>query len=99
MEFHREYDGFYGAFIHDPMAVAAALDPRLIQTQPLTVDVELTGTLTAGETVADWRHAWKRAPNADVATEVDATGFLDRWVERVAALAAERNVRNADVAR
>jgi len=99
MEFHREYDGFYGAFIHDPMAVAAALDPRLIRTQPLTVDVELTGTLTAGATVADWRHIWKRAPNVDVAVEVDPTGFLDRWVERVGALAAQRHVRDVDVAR
>jgi purine nucleosidase len=26
MEFHSRYDGFYGAFIHDAMAVAAALD-------------------------------------------------------------------------
>ena len=25
-EFHAQYDGFYGAFIHDPLAVAAALD-------------------------------------------------------------------------
>ena len=24
MEFHSRYDGFYGAFIHDPLAVAAA---------------------------------------------------------------------------
>ena len=29
MEFHSRYDGFYGAFIHDPLAVAAALDPSL----------------------------------------------------------------------
>ena len=28
MEFHARYDGFYGAFIHDPLAVAAALDRR-----------------------------------------------------------------------
>ena len=27
MEFHSRYDGFYGAFIHDPLALAAALDP------------------------------------------------------------------------
>ena len=33
MEFHARYDGFYGAFIHDALAVAAALDPALIRTQ------------------------------------------------------------------
>ena len=30
MEFHARYDGFYGAFIHDPLALAAALDPSLV---------------------------------------------------------------------
>jgi purine nucleosidase len=70
------------------MAVASALDPQLIRTEPITVDVELTGTLTTGETVTDWRHVWNRPPNVDVAVEVDANAFLDRWVERVARLAA-----------
>ncbi len=29
-EFHQQYDGFYGAFIHDPLVVAAALDGGLV---------------------------------------------------------------------
>ncbi|HLO34562.1 MAG TPA: nucleoside hydrolase [Candidatus Deferrimicrobium sp.] len=90
MEFHARYDGFYGAFIHDPLAVAAALDPALIRTQPVTVDVELGGTLTTGETVADWRGVWGRPPNLDVAVDVDAPEFLRRFVERVGRLAAAR---------
>ncbi len=88
MEFHRHYDGFYGAFIHDPLAVAAALDPRLVRTEPLSVDVELAGTLTTGETVTDWRRVWDRPPNLDVAVEADAEEFLDRFIERVGGLAA-----------
>src|SRR5262245_27160387 len=91
MEFHSRYDGFYGAFIHDPLATAAALDPSLIRTEALTVDVELDGTLTAGETVTDWRRVWGRAPNVDVAVEADADEFLRRFVERVGGLAAERS--------
>jgi purine nucleosidase len=90
MEFHSRYDGFYGAFIHDPLAVAAALDPTLIRTEALTVDIELGGTLTTGETVTDWRRVWKRPPNVDVAVEADAEAFLERFVERVGRLAAER---------
>lgn len=90
MEFHSRYDGFYGAFIHDPLAVAAALDPTLIRTEALAVDVELGGTLTTGETVTDWRRVWGRPPNIDVAVEADAAGFLDRFVERVGRLASER---------
>lgn len=87
MEFHREYDGFYGAFIHDPLALAAALDPSLVRTAAVTVDVELEGRLTAGETVADWRRRWGRPPNLDVAVEADAERFLDRFIERVGELA------------
>ena len=90
MEFHSRYDGFYGAFIHDPLAVAAALDPTLVRTEALPVDVELGGTLTTGETVTDWRRVWKRPPNIDVAVEADAAAFLDRFVERVGRLAADR---------
>jgi len=88
MEFHSRYDGFYGAFIHDPLAVAAALDQGLIQTEAVTVDVELDGTLTTGETVTDWRRVWGREPNVDVAVQADADEFLNRFVERVGGLAA-----------
>jgi purine nucleosidase len=89
MEFHSRYDGFYGAFIHDPLAVAAAIDPSLIRTEAVTVDVELGGTLTAGETVTDWRRLWHRPPNVDVAVDADADRFLARYVDRVGAFAAE----------
>jgi purine nucleosidase len=91
MEFHSRYDGFYGAFIHDPLAVAAAIDPSLIRTEALAVDIELGGTLTTGETVTDWRRVWGREPNIDVAVEADAQEFLARFVERVGRLAAERS--------
>jgi purine nucleosidase len=90
LEFHSRFDGFYGAFIHDPMAVAAALDPSLIRTEALAVDVELGGTLTTGETVTDWRRVWGKPPNLDVAVEADAATFLERFVERVGSLAASR---------
>jgi purine nucleosidase len=91
MEFHSRYDGFYGAFIHDPFAVAATLDRSLVRTEAVTVDVELGGTLTTGETVTDWRRVWGRTPNLDVAVEADAATFLDRFVERMGKLASERS--------
>ena len=87
MEFHSRYDGFYGAFIHDPFALAAALDPALVRTEALPVDVELGGTLTTGETVTDWRRAWGRPPTLDVAVAADAATFFARFVERVGGLA------------
>ena len=57
--------------MHDPLAIAAAIDPALIVTQTVAVDVEIAGELTSGMTLADWRGVWKRTPNAEVATEVD----------------------------
>ena len=87
-EFHATNDGFYGAFIHDPFVVAATLDPSLIEIRPLTVDVELGPGLAHGMTVADWRSAWSRAPNFDVAIKADPDAFLDRLVERIGGLAA-----------
>jgi purine nucleosidase len=88
MEFHARYDGFYGAFIHDPLAVAATLDRALVTTEPLHVDVETRGELTAGMTVADRRHLTGKPPNLDVAVTADVATFLDRLIERVGGLAA-----------
>jgi purine nucleosidase len=89
MEFHARYDGFYGAFIHDPLAVAAALDRTLVTTEPLYVDVETRGEITAGMTVADRRRLTGRPPNLDVAVTADVATFLDRLIERVGGLAAD----------
>ena len=89
-EFHERYDGFYGAFIHDPLVVASVLDPSLVRTEALFVDVETRGELTAGMTVADTRHLLGRPPNADVARSADIATFLDRLVERIGGLAAAR---------
>ena len=94
-EFHAQYDGFYGAFIHDPLAVAAALDRSLVTSTPLYVDVETRGEITAGLTVTDPRRLTGRTPNADVVTEADIATFLDRLIDRVGGLAADRS----DVAR
>lgn len=91
MEFHSRYDGFYGAFIHDALAVAAALDPGLVRWQPLAVEVELGGTLTTGETVTDWRRTWGREPNLDVCTDADVETFFTRFQDRVGRLAAGRS--------
>ncbi len=91
MEFHAQYDGFYGAFIHDPLALAAALDPSLVTTKAVHVDVETHGSITTGETVADWRGLRGRPPNCEVAVAADAAGFLDRFIERVGGMAERRS--------
>lgn len=88
MEFHERYDGFYGAFIHDPLAVAATLDRSLVTAEALFVDVETQGEITTGMTVADRRRLTGRPPNLDVVATADIATFMDRLVERIGALAA-----------
>lgn len=88
MEFHSRYDGFYGAFIHDALAVASTLDTDLITTESLPVQVELGGRWTTGETVTDWRRSWGTPPNLDVAVSARIDTFFERFIERVGKLAA-----------
>jgi purine nucleosidase len=87
-EFHERYDGFYGAFIHDPFVIAAALDRSLVRAEPVFVDVETGPGLAHAMTVADWRGMTRKPANLDVAIQADAEAFLERFVERVGKLAA-----------
>jgi purine nucleosidase len=89
-EFHERYDGFYGAFIHDPFVVAAALDPRLVDTRPAAVDVDAGGGPGDGQTIADWRNSTGRRPNVDVAISGRPSVFLDRFLDRIGGLAGAR---------
>lgn len=75
------------AHMHDPLALALALDPTLGETRPGTIDVELRGSVTRAMTAVDWDGSWGRAPNADVAVQVDAERFTDELIDRLAALA------------
>jgi purine nucleosidase len=88
--FHERFDGFRGAFIHDPLALAAALDPSLVTTRAMTVEVHLGGTAD-GQTIADRRGHWGRPPNLEVAVTADVPRFLDLFIERVGGLAAGRS--------
>jgi purine nucleosidase len=94
MEANLRFGKGYVAHLHDPPALALALDGSLGETPAGTVDVDLDGALTRGMTVVDWHGLWERDPNADVAVQVDAGRFLDELVDRIAALARRLNGAN-----
>jgi purine nucleosidase len=73
--------------LHDPLAIAAAIDPSLIDTVGVAVDVETTGVLTQGVTLADWRGVWRRKPNAQVAVSVQAARMIDAFIAAMERLA------------
>jgi pyrimidine-specific ribonucleoside hydrolase len=84
--YHRETYGWEGAPIHDAVAVAHVVRPALIETRHRNVQVELESDLCRGRTVVDvWRRT-EHAPNAHVGVRLDADGFFELLVERIATL-------------
>ncbi len=69
--------GFDAPPLHDPVSVAAVLEPDLLKTRPMRVDVECESLLTRGETVCDFYGVTKRQPNAEVGVELDRENFFD----------------------
>lgn len=87
-ETYRCVFGFAAPPLHDPCAVAAVVDPTLLETRPMRVDVELRGEFTAGRTVCDLHGITRRPPNADVALAIDVPRFWDLLVSTLAAYGA-----------
>jgi purine nucleosidase len=85
--FHR-YDtkkyGSEGAPLHDPCTIAWLLRPDLFATRRCNLSVEKESELTLGHTAVDFWHVTDRPHNVDWAYEVDADGFYDLLVERLA---------------
>lgn len=75
--------------MHDPLAIAVALDPTLVETRRAAVDVETAGRLTTGATIVDWRGQWGRLANAEVAVAVDADRFRRLFFDAMAGLAED----------
>lgn len=82
--YSKEFEGFPGIILHDPLAMGVVIDPSLVKTQPLYVQVETLGEITAGTTVADRRpFRAEGRPNVEVALEVEADRFLSLFMERL----------------
>jgi purine nucleosidase len=91
--------GDIGTAMYDPLAVGAAIDPTIITTKPMRVDVETRGQFTRGETVANRRNSFEKnvldgdhyvieglesvEPNAKVCVASDADKFLKMFVSRI----------------
>ncbi|WP_237242295.1 nucleoside hydrolase [Rothia nasimurium] len=100
MEFH-EWDklGFI-AHVHDPFVTALAVNRALAvngqphtplgEGTPVTLDVELAGTLTRGQVVADWLGRWGRDPNAQALTSALAPEFFEHFIQTVRAAYAPK---------
>jgi inosine-uridine nucleoside N-ribohydrolase len=62
--------------VHDALAVCAIIDPTVIDTVFVHVDVETHGELTVGRTVCDTHHRSGKEPNVHVALDADEPKFV-----------------------
>ena len=84
MKYHLDTQGFNGGYLHDPTAVGVAIDPSLVKTRNVHVDVESKGAFTRGMTVTDLRG--QRDPSqttVDVAVAIDRERFLKLFHDRL----------------
>ena len=75
-----------GMPLHDPLAMAVAIDPEIVSCTPLPLYIETQGEYTRGMTVADRRerpHGANDAPIVDIALQVDVDRMLSLFAERV----------------
>lgn len=72
-----------GCALHDPLAVAAAIDPSLVGCLPANLRVDLEG-VTRGRTVCDPERLCDVKKTCEVALTVDAPRFLGEFRARVA---------------
>ncbi|MDD9339307.1 MAG: nucleoside hydrolase [Providencia heimbachae] len=72
---YKQAQGFDSPPVHDPCAVAYVIDSSVMTTQKVPVDIELSGALTLGMTVADFRHPAPEDCHTQVAMKLDHDKF------------------------
>ncbi|ADB18962.1 Inosine/uridine-preferring nucleoside hydrolase [Pirellula staleyi DSM 6068] len=81
---YRREMGLESIFLHDALAVVAAVHPELFPTVDMAGDVETIGELTAGMTVFDRRSNFRGRGDMEVALEVDIAAATDCIVRSLA---------------
>lgn len=72
---YRDVQGFEHPPVHDPCAVAFVIDPSVMEVVRVPLDIELTGSLTLGMTVADFRAPAPEDCTTQVARNLDHAKF------------------------
>jgi len=83
---YKDAQGFDHPPVHDPCAVAYVIDPSVLTVRKAPLDVELTGTITLGMTVADFRSPAPDDCTTQVATGLDAGKFWALVTDAIRAL-------------
>ena len=80
---YRNTQGFAAPPVHDPCTVAYVIDPTVLTTRKTPLRVELTGGLTRGMTVADFRTDPGPDCTTRVAVTLDHTRFWNLVIDAI----------------
>ncbi|GAA1707021.1 nucleoside hydrolase [Propioniferax innocua] len=80
---YKDAQGFDDPPVHDPCTIAYLIDPSIVSTQKVPLDVELQGALTTGMTVADFRAPAPPDCHTQVAVNLDHKRFWDLVTDAV----------------
>src|SRR3954463_2998620 len=67
--------------VHDALAVCAVIDPSVITTHHIPVDVEVSAELSVGRTVCDFRFRGGKPANVNFAMDADEPKFVRMLTE------------------
>ena len=81
--FHQDRFGWEGAPIHDAVTIAHLIDPTLVTTLPMNVQVETESALCIGRTVADRWSVTGQPANAAVGIDIDRNRFVTMLLDRL----------------
>ncbi len=87
-ESYRDVQGFDSPPVHDSCTVAYVIDPNVFTTRKAPLDVELTGGLTRGMTVADFRAAPDPDCRTSVAVKLDHGRFWNLVIDAIERIGA-----------
>jgi inosine-uridine nucleoside N-ribohydrolase len=80
--YHRVF-GFPAPPVHDPCAVAAVVDPSIIQAHIMHVAIETSGEYTSGRTVCDVYGKLGKEPNARVGYALEVERFWEMVINTI----------------
>jgi purine nucleosidase len=78
--------GQEGCALHDPLTLATVIAPELLTLKDYYVDVDISGGISMGKTLADIFNVTKTPANMKVAMDVRGEEFIELFLQRMEAL-------------
>jgi len=79
--------GYAGSSLHDPLTLATIIAPELLTLREYYVDVDISGGVSMGKTLADIFNVTKKPVNMKVAMDVRGDDFVELFLQRMETLA------------